>query len=118
MSSAMQVTCAEVTGEPGEGESDLPHALMPTLSAMHSVTYLESKSATGPHAPSDSYTLMGHTQAHIDPDTGCNSHSTRRRLMHRCGHRGAHTFTLTHILLQNPRPTCFHTDILLVAQGT
>lgn len=31
---------------------------------------------------------------------------------------GAHTLTLTHILLQNHRPTCFHTDILLVTQGT
>lgn len=118
MSNATQVTCAEVMREPGEGESDPPHALMPTLSAIHSFTYWESKPATGTHPPSDSYILTGHTQAHIDTDTGCDRHSTCRRLVHRCGQRGAHAFTLTHILLQNPRPTCFHTDVLLVTQGT
>lgn len=46
--------------------------------------------------PSNSYTLTAHTQAHTDTDMGHDGHCTCGWLMHRHGHRGTHTVTLSH----------------------
>lgn len=96
MSPGLAEVIEEVIGVYGGGESDTRHAQAPTFSAIHSSIHLETKPATGALTVPHSYTLTEHTQAHIGMDTGRDGHCICRWLMHRCGQRSAHTFTLPH----------------------